>query len=94
MTRSIWKAVDIGNVLLRLGWVTKEQLDKAVEVQRAHERKTRLGEILVTMGAITRDQLSEALSTQKQMRSGHAVDVMLKMVSEKTERLPEMLKQS
>lgn len=90
---SIWKAVDIGNILLKLGWITKDQLEKAVEAQKQNERGTRLGEILVGMGAITRDQLHEALSKQKKMRSGKAVDVMVEMVQKRAERLPELFKQ-
>ncbi len=59
----------IGDVLIHSGVLTKEQLDKALEIQAAgseagkHKRK-RLGKILVELGFVSEDQLSNALALQ------------------------------
>jgi hypothetical protein len=87
MTRSFWRSVDIGNVLVRMGLVTPEQIEHAVQRQAREDRGTRLGEVLVGMGAITRSQLDEALRKQKAMRSGKAVDVMVELVGARMEQL-------
>lgn len=46
----------LGDLLLELHYITREQLDVALQLQRHNSRK-HLGEILVDFGAITRDQL-------------------------------------
>ncbi len=59
----------IGDVLMHSGVLTKEQLDKALEIQAAgsdsgrHKRK-RLGKILVELNFVSEDQLANALSLQ------------------------------
>lgn len=52
----------IGNILVDMGYVTSDQLNQAIEVQKM---QAPVGEILVRMGAITREQLEEALMIQK-----------------------------
>jgi hypothetical protein len=52
----------LGEILLELGLVTKEQLDQALRVQVGGMR--RLGSILVRMKLLTGDELTEALSAQ------------------------------
>jgi chromosome segregation ATPase len=52
----------IGEILLAHGYVTEEQLDRAVERQR--ETGFPLGQILVEAGAITRLELASALAVQ------------------------------
>jgi len=55
----------LGNILLELGYITKETLDRAVDIQKS---QSMLGRILVKMGpkeGITEDQLQVALHEQK-----------------------------
>ncbi|AIY87460.1 MULTISPECIES: GspE/PulE family protein [unclassified Thermotoga] len=52
----------LGEILLEKGFITREELDKALEIQK-EERKP-LGEVLIETGYITEDQLLEALSEQ------------------------------
>jgi len=53
----------IGDVLLRAGLVTREQLEQALAMQQV-SRGRRLGEILVSLGALTRDELRRRLRVQ------------------------------
>jgi hypothetical protein len=52
----------LGNVLVEGGYLTKTELDNALEVQR--ERGGRLGEILVARGSMTAPALARALAEQ------------------------------
>ena len=52
----------VGNILVDRGYVTVEQLQSALEHQRAASRHKLLGEILVELGYCTEDQVVEALA--------------------------------
>ena len=52
----------IGEDLLALGYITPEQLDRALRIQVKHGGKQRMGEILVSTGAVTRDQIDFVLA--------------------------------
>lgn len=52
----------LGEILLRAGVVTQEQLERALAVQRREGR--RVGEVLVQLGFATEDDVAWALSTQ------------------------------
>ncbi|MCX7727400.1 MAG: ATPase, T2SS/T4P/T4SS family, partial [Chitinispirillaceae bacterium] len=52
----------IGEMLLRLGHITKEQHIQALRIQA--EKGGKIGEILVSIGAISEDKLYETLSKQ------------------------------
>lgn len=54
----------LGEVLIRQGYLTEEELEEALEIQRM-----KLGEVLVDSGFITREQLTHALLDQQ--RKGH-----------------------
>jgi type IV pilus assembly protein PilB len=59
----------IGEVLIQSGVLTKEQLDKALEIQNAgakgaRQKRRRLGKILVELSIVSEDQLAQALSLQ------------------------------
>jgi tetratricopeptide (TPR) repeat protein len=53
----------IGDILLRAGLVTREQLDEALAMQQV-ARGRRLGEILVSLGAVTAEELRLRLRAQ------------------------------
>lgn len=53
----------IGDVLLRQGSISREQLDQALALQR-RARGRRLGEILVSLGAISADELKRVVRFQ------------------------------
>jgi hypothetical protein len=55
---------NIGNILLRMGFLSKEQLIKAIERKLSADRDQLLGEILIAQNAITRSQLDLALEMQ------------------------------
>lgn len=57
----------LGNILLELGYVTEEDLEEAIRIQKS---QSMLGSILVDqMKAITMSQLEEALLEQKIRRN-------------------------
>lgn len=53
----------IGNILVKMEFITAEQLDRAVEIQR--QQAPHIGEILIQMGALTEEKLESALLKQK-----------------------------
>jgi tetratricopeptide (TPR) repeat protein len=53
----------LGDLLSKSNRITREQLDRAVQLQEEH-REQKLGEILVTIGAITRSELEEYMRLQ------------------------------
>ena len=65
----------LGNILIRRGLVTSEQIARAI--QRQLMAMPPLGEILIEMGAIDREQLEEALYEQRKTRgeTTHREDV-------------------
>lgn len=56
----------LGEVLIRLGAITREQLEKALQLQRA--ASLHVGEALVESGATGWDQVKRALEVQRQLR--------------------------
>jgi tetratricopeptide (TPR) repeat protein len=53
----------LGDILLRKGRITADQLEKAIEAQD-DDRQHKLGEILVGLGTLTRDELEEYMRLQ------------------------------
>jgi tetratricopeptide (TPR) repeat protein len=53
----------LGDILLRKGRITADQLQKAIEAQD-DDRQHKLGEILVGMGTLTREELEEYMRLQ------------------------------
>lgn len=62
MLRTPWGKPKLGKLLVRDGYISKEQLEEALE-----EQKLRIGEILVLSGRLTLKQLDESLERQKQV---------------------------
>jgi hypothetical protein len=62
MLRTPWGKPKLGKLLLRDGYVSKEELEEALE-----EQKLRIGEVLVLSGRLSEEQLEESLERQKQM---------------------------
>ncbi len=52
----------LGEILVDAGLITKEDLERALEIQR--KTKGSLGQILVDMGLVTKEQVMKALSSQ------------------------------
>jgi hypothetical protein len=57
-----WFKPKLGNVVIREGYLTKEQLDEALD-----EQKLRIGEILVQSGRLSNEQLNQTLERQKKV---------------------------
>jgi tetratricopeptide (TPR) repeat protein len=53
----------LGDIMVKSGAITQQQLDRALEAQRMH-RDTRVGELLVAQGAIRREQLEDHVRLQ------------------------------
>jgi hypothetical protein len=62
MLRSPWGKPKLGKLLLRDGFISKEELEEALE-----EQKLRIGEVLVLSGRLNETQLDESLKRQKQV---------------------------
>jgi type II secretory ATPase GspE/PulE/Tfp pilus assembly ATPase PilB-like protein len=54
--------IRVGEALTRLGFVTQEQLEKALALQTGSETVQPLGELLIGMGVLTRRDLNTALA--------------------------------
>ncbi len=54
------KNLPIGEVLKEYGYISEQQLDKALEFQRSNKEK-RLGDILIELGYVTENRMLEAL---------------------------------
>ena len=55
------KNIPIGEVLKEYGYVTEEEIKKALDAQKQGSKK-RLGALLVEMGFVSEQQLLQALS--------------------------------
>jgi len=62
MLRTPWGKPKLGKLLLQDGYVTKEELDEALQ-----EQKLRIGQVLVLSGRLSEEQLAESLERQKQL---------------------------
>lgn len=74
----------VGEILIEKGFLKRDQLDKALEIQRESSSQ-RLGQTLIRLGIITEDQLAECLAQQLgipyiAMRSHQISDVALKLI--------------
>lgn len=65
----------LGRILLKRGYVTEEQLEKATELQKQTGQK--LGEALLVMRDISRFQLRRALSNQTRIRFASSLAMAL-----------------
>jgi type II secretion system protein E len=63
---AFWRASEehIGELLIKLGKLTREKLEEALKLQRQSSQKRRLGELLVELGYCSEDDIVEALSAQ------------------------------
>lgn len=68
----------IGGLLLRHGFITREQLLDAITVKMEATGQAMLGEVLIARGAITRSQLDRVLTLQREER-GEKVDYTQEM---------------
>jgi|LauGreDrversion4_2_1035121.scaffolds.fasta_scaffold12483_2 type IV pilus assembly protein PilB len=59
------KGSRIGRVLRKLGYVTREQVHEALQLQEGAEKGLRVGEILIKMGLLDQAKLESALAAQR-----------------------------
>jgi hypothetical protein len=57
----------LGEIMLQLGFITAQQLEKGLVTQRATDQ--RIGEALVAVGAATWEQVREAIAVQRRLRT-------------------------
>jgi hypothetical protein len=60
----------LGEVLIRLGAISREQLERALQIQRAAD--VHIGEALVESGATSWEHIKRGLDVQRQLRRGAA----------------------
>jgi fumarate reductase subunit C len=60
--KTSWGKPKLGKLLLRDGYVTKEELEEALQ-----EQHLRIGQVLVLSGRLSEEQLAESLERQKQV---------------------------
>lgn len=73
MSQSI-NASLIGQILLALGKIDKEQLDEALDIQRkmSTDKKKPLGQILLELDYVDPNDIIEAIRMQVQMRGSES----------------------
>ena len=62
----------VGDILIRAGKLTEDQLNKALEEQ--HKTHKRVGDVLVDLGFIKEDELADTLASQLKMPRVHLAD--------------------
>jgi len=60
----------IGNILIELGFITREEFDEKIRKFQEAKIETLLGQFLVIEGGVTPQQLERALMRQVKMRNG------------------------
>jgi type IV pilus assembly protein PilB len=60
--------VSLGTVLVKLGYITDDDLTSVLGAQIQLDQKKRIGEVLIDQGLITEDQLQAGLEEQKQSK--------------------------
>jgi len=58
-------AYPLGAILVSIGAITDEQLNRALQAQQSSQTKKLLGEFLVEMNITSREKLSHALAIQR-----------------------------
>jgi type IV pilus assembly protein PilB len=54
----------VGDILIESGYLTQEQLEQALELQKSSPVRKRVGEVLIESGIITEDRLNTALAAR------------------------------
>jgi hypothetical protein len=85
----------IGSILLAMGVITEEQLDRVIEEQQRLREDTLLGKLLVANGYCTAQQLEIAIAAQEGMRSEDKASnaIALADVALSRHRRPSVIKQ-
>lgn len=90
-SRRFDEMMDIGNVLVKLGFTTDGQVEAAA--LRQLDDRRRIGDILVDMGAVTREQLEDALALQRRLRNpARRLDAAAELVRRSGEHVLEVAK--
>lgn len=67
----------LGNILIKMNKISREQLQEAVRLQLSRKNGMRLGDALVQTGAISAQDLDSALDLQSHARKGSDVEIGL-----------------
>jgi len=67
----------LGNILIKMNKITREQLQDAVRLQLSQKGSLRLGDVLVQSGAIDAQDLDSALNLQSHARKGSNVEIAI-----------------
>ena len=80
--------VPIGTVLQNMGYITSQQMQKALDYQKEHKEK-RLGQVLIDLNFITEKQMLEALALRLDLRTVEMSEVNVDI--EAVEKIPRQL---
>lgn len=58
------KKIRLGEMLLDTGYITKQQLEQALAIQKSSEKKQMLGELLISLGYVKEEEILTELSRQ------------------------------
>lgn len=72
----------LGNILVKMNKITREQLQQAVRLQLSQKGALRLGDALVRIGAIGPKDLDSALDLQSHARKGSDIEIALAIFSQ------------
>lgn len=61
------KKIRLGEILVQVGYITEEQLDNALMMQKSSEKKRMLGEVLIELGYVREEEILSELSRQLQV---------------------------
>ena len=61
------KKIRLGEILVQVGYITEEQLDNALMLQKSSEKKRMLGEVLIELGYVKEEEILSELSRQLQV---------------------------
>ncbi len=74
----------LGEILIKQGLITQQQLKQAIEVQK--KEKGRLGEILIRLGILTEDDIIAALGTQLSLPYAQTADALIPQFDQELEK--------
>jgi len=61
------KKIRLGEILVQVGYITEEQLENALMIQKSSEKKRMLGEVLIELGYVREEEILSELSRQLQV---------------------------
>jgi len=90
MTDKSMKGKRLGTILIRLGVVTEDDIERALEIQRGVE--DRIGEVLLRMGVASKEDIERALEIQHEYPVERLGEVLVRIGAATEEEVTAALK--